>query len=89
MRFRTDTKTRISRLQLTFDTTKRVSSTPQPGLIVRRINTRMPPASRIMDRPKAAAMIILALWSVSVTAAKGGYYPGGTWGLVDVNMSRR
>ena len=55
--------------------------------MVRRMNTRMPPDSRIMARPNAAAMIIHALWSVSVTAAKGGYCPGGTSELADVDIS--
>ena len=37
----------------------------------------MRPKSRIRHRPRAAAIRSHAVWSVSVTIAKGGEYPGG------------
>jgi hypothetical protein len=33
---------------------------------------------RIQDKPNAVAIMIQAVWSLSVTTAKGGYCPGGT-----------
>ncbi len=38
----------------------------------------MPLNRRIQDKPNAVAIIIHAVWSLSVTTAKGGYCPGGT-----------
>jgi hypothetical protein len=38
----------------------------------------MPPNIKTQDRPRAVAIMIHAVWSVSVTTEKGGYCPGGT-----------
>ena len=66
------------RERLTVPTPRNASSSPAPRAIVRRTKTRMPPNSKEQHRPKAVATTIQASWSVSVTIAKGGDWPGGT-----------
>lgn len=56
------------------------SSRPKGGAIVNLTQTLMKENSKTQDKPNAAAMIIHALWSVSVTTAKGGDCPSGTVG---------
>lgn len=48
------------------------------GLIVHRMKTLMTLKSKMHDKLNAVAIMIHAVWSVSVTTAKGGYCPGGT-----------
>jgi len=45
---------------------------------VHRTNILMPLNSETQDSPRAVAIMIHAVWSVSVTTEKGGYCPGGT-----------
>ncbi len=65
-------------MKRTVDAPRLISSSPMVGLIVNRIKILMQVKTKINDRPKAAAMIIHAPWSVSVTTANGGYCPSGT-----------
>ena len=63
---------------LTVEAARKASSSPNLGLAEHRTNILMPPKSKEQDRPRAAAIMIHAVWSVSVTTEKGGYCPGGT-----------
>lgn len=63
---------------LTVEAARKASSSPNIGLAVHRTNILMAPKSKEQDRPRAVAIMIHAVWSVSVTTEKGGYCPGGT-----------
>jgi hypothetical protein len=64
--------------RLTVEAARKASSSPNLGLTVHRTNILMLPNSKAQDRPRAVAIMIHAVWSVSVTTEKGGYCPGGT-----------
>ena len=63
--------------RLTVAAARHASSMPMPGLTPQRINNLMAAKSNVQVRPRAVAMMSHAVWSVSVTTAKGGEYPGG------------
>jgi hypothetical protein len=64
--------------RLTVEAARKTSSSPNLGLTMHRTNILMPPKSKGQDRSRAVAIMIHAVWSVSVTTEKGGYCPGGT-----------
>lgn len=68
----------FSRFELTVDSPRLASSSPQVELVPYLMNMRIAEDSTVIDRPSAAVMKIHARWSVLVTTANGGDCPGGT-----------
>lgn len=53
--------------RLTVETAMKASSRPSPGVTERRTIARIPPKTKVLTRPSEVAIMIQAVWSVSVT----------------------